>query len=108
MHKYEVNKTSHTIEVLGRRLVIYPALLWYGRPYTHVQSSVQTALRGQSCLKIAELKNFALYDLCSVTRSYPTPRAFLCALEEHIDLISYGALLQCAYSAQCCKSAKVI
>ncbi len=41
--KREVNKTSHTIEVLGRRLVIYPALLWYGQPYTHLH---QTALRG--------------------------------------------------------------
>ncbi len=25
----------------------------------------------RSCLKIAELKNFARYDLCSVTCSYP-------------------------------------
>ncbi len=65
MGKCEVNKTTHTIEVLGRRLVIYTALLWYWG------MGSQTDCTERSCLKIEELKNFARYDLCSVTRSYP-------------------------------------
>ncbi len=31
----------------------------------------QTSCTERSCLRIAELKNFAQYDLCSVTYSYP-------------------------------------
>ncbi len=39
-------RTTHTIEVLGRRLVIYTALLLYGHGHGHEWAVKLTALRG--------------------------------------------------------------
>ncbi len=49
----------------------------------------QTDCTERSCLKIAELTNFARYDLCSVTRSYPH---FLARSYSHFLARSYALL----------------
>ncbi len=69
-----VYRAAHTIEVLGRSLASFQALLWYGR-----FCLLHTCAFRAGNPNLVQLRNSARYTIFmglwgNVTRSYPTPR----------------------------------